>query len=145
MKTASYSYGKKPIKADVSGLRETPKDAFRKNGFYLELAVIDPATGRTIVTARFTGPGSTVYCDVWLYQRKTESGMANRSGRGRAMAGGYGYHKASAALGSAIADAGVTLSQRINGVGDSAMEEAVMAVAKALSGKRRLILHRAHA
>jgi len=140
------------LKANVANLRETDKDyARRDNGFYREIAVIDPATGGAIVTARIYMPGQTAYCALWA------AGRNGAYGRGAGKAGGYGYHKASAALGDAIADAGITLTgdvygreksnkpARINGVGDSAMEAACMAIGRALTGKRRLILHTAHA
>lgn len=122
---------------------------------------------------------SVVYCSVWLgntaavYDAKTGQGVAT-SGRGDA--GGWGYHKQSAALGSALSAAGVELygspysvqrwdhdkkrektpaelraEQRkanktrayINGVGDSAMREAMRAVGEELkrAGKLRGKIH----
>lgn len=127
------------IKANVSQLRETTKSYARKeNGFHREIAVLDPADGRAIVTARFYFPGQTAYCALWIHG-------ASVHGRGQGKAGGGGYHKLSAALADAINDSGVVLSQSISGVGDSAMEEACEAIAKALTGKRRFIVHVAHA
>ena len=122
------------IKADVSNLRETTKNARRNNGFDREIAVLDPATGRAIVTARIYYPGTVAYCSLWV-----------SGGRGQGSAGGYGYHKPSAALADAIQDAGIVLDRSISGVGDSAMTEACEAIARALTGKRRFIVHVAHA
>lgn len=140
MKTDSYTYGRKPIKADVSGLRETKKNARRESGFDREIAVLDPKTGQAILTARIYYPGSVAYCSLWVSSR------ANGTyGRGQGKAGGYGYHKQSAALADAIADAGIVMSQHIGGVGETAMNEAVTAIAKALTGRRRFIVHSAHA
>ena len=126
------------MKADINGLRETEKGyARRTNGFDREIAVLDPATGRAFVTARIYWPGSTAYCALWI-------NGADKWGRGNGKAGGYGYHKSSAALGEAIRDAGIKLSQSINGHGDEAMKYACEAIARALTGKRRFIVHVAH-
>lgn len=134
---------RKPMKVDVSGLRETPRNirSYRKEsgGLYRELVALDPATGYPVVTARVYFPGSVAYCCLWVTNR------SDRYGRGCGKAGGGGYHKPSAALADAIHDAGIRLSESINGVGDSAMESAVLAIARAVTGKRRFILHTAHA
>lgn len=62
------------------------------------------------------------------------------------MASGCGYHKPSAALGSAIADAGIQLAESINGVGDGAMRDALLAIGKALGYKpAQMHIHNAHA
>lgn len=127
------------MKANVTGLRETKRTyGRRENGFHREIAVLDPATGRAIVTARLYYPGSTCYCAIWI-------GAGNEYGRGNGKAGGGGYHKQSAALADAIADAGIALSQNISGAGDSAMTDACEAIAKAVTDKRRFIVHVAHA
>lgn len=135
---------RKPIKADISGLRETTKNTRRDNGFYREIAVLDPATGRAYVNARIYWPGTVAYCTLWVSGRDGR-GLRVTYGRGQGQAGGGGYHKASAALAEAIHDAGVVLSRSISGVGDSAMEEACEAIARAVTGKRRFIVHVAHA
>lgn len=108
------------------------------NGFDREIAVLDPATGRAIVTARFYMPGSQVHCCVWI-----NSGDVYTSGG--AGTTGYGYHKASKALERALTDAGVVLSRHLGGTGESAMREAVLAVGRKVTGKRKLIVHEAHA
>ena len=126
------------IKADVSAIRETKKSGRRETGFYREIAVIDPSTGRVPVVARIYWPGQNVYCALWI-------GAGEKYGRGAGTAGGGGYHKPSAALAAAISDAGVKLSKSISGVGDSQMEAACEAIARAVTGKRRFIVHVAHA
>ena len=60
----------------------------------------------------------SVYAIVWT---------TNTDGKGKA--GGYGYDKDSAAVGSAIRDAGYMLEKRIDGVGLDAVKEALMAIA----------------
>lgn len=91
-----------------------------------------------IVTAKFyrsrSGDGaSPVYCNVWTHY------SAYASGRGTAK--GHGYHKASAALSEALSNAGVRLLDDdgetvcdIAACGDSAMDEALLALAAALVG-----------
>lgn len=129
-----------PINANVSGLRETTRNTRRDTGFLREIAVLDPATGAAILTARFYYPGTVMRCSVWIHSRGNGT-----YGRGQGEAGGGGYHKASAALANALDDAGVLLSQRIYGVGDQAMRDACEATARAVTGKRRFIVHEAHA
>jgi hypothetical protein len=95
------------------------------------LALVAWAYGRQrqIVTARFwmsrSGDGaSPVYCSVWL----SETGHASGHGTAR----GYGYHKQSAALQFALDSAGVKLAQPIDGRGESAMRDAIMAIGRAM-------------
>lgn len=65
---------------------------------------------------------------VWLLH-----GGTYRHGCG--IANGYGYHKASAAIGCALREAGVKLDDDINGRGDSAVDDALVATASAMLGK----------
>ena len=51
-------------------------------------------------------------------------------GDGRGKAGGYGYNKDSSSVGAAIRDAGFTLDKRIDGVGDEAIDGALIAIAE---------------
>lgn len=83
----------------------------------------------SVVESRFyvsrSGDGaSPVYCSVWV-----SGPECSTSGYGSAS--GYGYHKASAALQSALESAGVTLSQPIDGRGSQLMSEALLAIATA--------------
>lgn len=83
---------------------------------------------RTLVEARFymgrSRSSSTVYASFWAYGRDYLAGHAK--------AGGWGYHKQSAALGSAIRNAGIELDSSISGVGEAAMQEALLAIAAAV-------------
>ena len=103
---------------------------------------------RAIVTARFymgrSASASVVYCCLWVRGR-TKAGEVYTSGAGTA--GGYGYHKESAALATAIRSAEIELfgdqyqaddsrkrnkePARIDGCGSSAMDGALLAIAKA--------------
>lgn len=66
---------------------------------------------------------SKVYASLWV------GGNLERHAAGHA--GGYGYHKASAALDAAISNAGIGLSESINGRGESAMREALLTIGRA--------------
>lgn len=138
------------IKANTAAMRETEKNFPRRaNGLEKEIAIIDPSNGRSIVIARFFWPATQVTCLLWIHGKTAY-------GRGIGRAGGGGYHKPSAALAAAIADAGITLHGdvygrektnkpvSISGVSDRAMDEACQAIARAVTGKRRFITHIAH-
>lgn len=91
---------------------------------------------------------STVYCSLWVHGKKSTSG--------RGQAGGYGYHKESAALQSAINSAGISLfgatfsntdqkinlkrSANIGGVGDDAMRTALISIARAAGARGELLV-----
>ena len=88
--------------------------------------------------ARKSGGASPVYASIWVY-----SAGHDISGHGRAT--GYGYHKASAALSTALDSAGIVLSERIDGLGDGASQRAVEAIARAIAGDAAEILIIDHA
>lgn len=76
---------------------------------------------------------STVYASIWVHSTDHQT-----SGTGKA--GGYGYHKESAAIAEAIESAGITLDTGISGVGDCAIREALKAIARALGFSNVLIV-----
>lgn len=82
-----------------------------------------PVDLRTYMNAKI--PSGSNHAAVWV---RTKDG---RYTSGTGTAGGYGYHRPSAAAQFAFDAAGVKLAQRIDGVGDDAIKEAVRAVAKA--------------
>lgn len=105
-----------------------------------------------IAEARFymgrSTSASTVYCSLWVHGDKCTSGHGKASG--------YGYHKESAALQDAIESAGIELRgsnyahssekpnykrvARIDGCGDSSMEMALMAIARAAGARGKLLV-----
>ena len=103
------------------------------------IVVIDDAGSKqTIVDCRLymgrSRNASTVYCSIWA------NGHINNERvwiTGHGKAGGYGYHKPSAAMQNAITAAGLTLtddngdSMPIYGRGDEAMYAAAIAIAAA--------------
>ena len=137
---------------------------------YIVLGFINGAQKEIVDARAYMGRSrnsSTVYASIWVH-----GGEVHTSGKGSA--GGYGYHKESAAIGSAISDAGIELygdvydsdcrwnyaekrentpaeiakikraqnkkRTYINGVGDSAIKSALLAIAKAAGGRRLTIV-----
>lgn len=101
--------------------------------------VVNSAEGlKNIITARCymgrSASASTVYASVWV---NGPDHFTNGTGK----AGGYGYHKQSAAIAEAIRSAGIELDKDIAGVGDSAIEEALEAIASALGFDNCLIVN----
>lgn len=109
---------------------------------------------KELIDARFymgrSASASVVYCSVWIH-----GAGIHTSGRGSA--GGYGYHKESAALADAIENAGYSLFGspypgrdtaaamrtpcHFGGSGERAMEEALRAIGRSL-GYRKLHVNR---
>lgn len=89
------------------------------------------------IEARFyeSKSGSTVVCKLWLHNPDYS---IHRYGYGRAF--GYGYHHDSAALAAAIASAGLDLRDPIDGRGDYAMRDALLAIAGALGWRDATIM-----
>lgn len=61
---------------------------------------------------------------------------------GKGVADGGGYHKESAALDTAVANAGFKLDHTIDGRGDDSMDEAMFAVARATGYRGKLLVVR---
>jgi hypothetical protein len=89
--------------------------AAKHSGGMVELIDVRCWTGRS-------KSASTVYASIWVQYGNYCAGHGK--------AGGYGYHKASAAIEDAIRSAGFTLERSIGGVGESAIEGALRAIAK---------------
>lgn len=94
-----------------------------------------------IYMSRSGDGASPVYCALWVHA----PGVCYTSGKGTAS--GYGYHKTSAAIAAALTSAGIELIDSktgkvvtIDGVGDSAIEEAFTAIGKACGLDSVLIL-----
>ncbi len=111
----------------------------------LNLIGIESGKPVSLASVRFymarSGDGARpVYCSVWLFSATWCSGYGR--------ANGYGYHKQSAALDAALSSAGVKLYknfetrelEHIDGVGDSAMNDALLAVGEAMGFKADSLL-----
>ena len=121
------------------------------------IKLFDKKTERVIVDARWymgkSASASTVYCSLWCMGYGAYDASHSTSGKGTA--GGYGYHKASEALASAIDSAGITLygspsghpvnqdsdkatkallkrAAHIGGCGDGSIERALLSIAYAM-------------
>lgn len=116
----------------------------KENNFREEYAAIDRKTGNAHAVIRLYSTQSRSYACVWIRQpaTKTQPDGVYRTGSG--LAGGYGYHRPSAAAAVAINAAGFNLDNDIDGKGDAAIREALEAVARCL-GMRNPIIHHAHA
>lgn len=94
---------------------------------------------------------STVYASIWCHSRRESIDCA-----GHGSAGGYGYHKSSAAIQDAISSAGIKLlgsaygprngevedlkkECHIGGVGEQAIEMALTAIGRALGYQKLYI------
>lgn len=108
-----------------------------EHGFYKEIAIIRDERS-TPCRFRFYNTGQTIHCIAWI------SGSEHyASGYGKAS--GYGYCKESAAMESAIIDSGIAMDQHWGGMGETKQREAAFSIAQKLTGKRKFILHTAHA
>ncbi len=100
------------------------------------LEIREPVTAR-LWMAR-AASASVCYATIWIggHANDTEVSLA-----GHGSAGGWGYHRNSAALQFAIESAGIKLDQRIDGVGDTAIEAALLAIARAVYPGSHVTLH----
>lgn len=93
---------------------------------------------RQIITCRFysgrSSNSSVHYCSIWF------TGKTLLYGSGTGEACGYGYHKDSAALDAALRASGVTLGYPIAGAGETAMHDALHALAAALGYRKTIIV-----
>lgn len=117
--------------ATLSTRKHKFTSSFRKeNALHKTFAALIPSDyGQemaAVVDLRIYYPGSVAYAAVWLRPKEGES--TNGTGK----AGGGGYCKVSAAAGDAIRNAGIDLAVRIDGVGEDAVREAVLAIASAI-------------
>ena len=131
------------MKADISKMREGRKVASnrKENAFSHQytLCAIRKGEIKEVLQARIYSTNSRNYACVWIFS--TEN---TQYASGGGYAGGYGYHRPSAALSAALDDAGIVLSEAIDGRGESAMEDALTAIGRAL-GYRKARIIRAHA
>lgn len=93
---------------------------------YIGLAVVNGKI-KTVVNLRTYGTQARNTVCLWFHNEGWTI-----SGSGSGSAGGYGYHRPSAAASEAFKKAGVELSVDINGRGDTAMKDAVLALTEYL-------------
>lgn len=94
---------------------------------YKIVTIIDDKM-ETLIDARLGATDSCHYASIWLNTEYTDYDYYNEYGdaRASAKAGGWGYHRASAALNSAFHRAGMRFNVGCNGMGESAMRDCLM-------------------
>lgn len=115
----------------------------KENNFMesFELLTVDNGKIKHLATLRIYGTKAQNYAAIWIHDSKTNIWTS-----GTGSAGGYGYHRPSAAAAEAIKSAGVKLSHSISGRGDRATEEALLSIGKFLRPRSKsLQVLKAHA
>jgi hypothetical protein len=104
--------------------------------------IIDAATATKgerahgIELRTYTSGGSTSTACLWIHNAPGAFGSVSGSGSAR----GYGYCRKSAAAEEAINNAGFTLSKNIGGVGETAIREALFAIAEEIGMKTPILV-----
>jgi len=120
-------------KAKLSEQKSNGKNyAIKKELTGTEHAIVNTKQGpEEIITLRYymsrSNRAEVVYASIWIHGHKSKF---YTSGTGEA--GGGGYDKTSAAAGSAIESAGISLKKDIQGVGETAVHGALKAIVKAM-------------
>lgn len=114
-----------------SSYRERQEKHFY-NGYKVVTIVNDEMV--ELVDARLGATNNCHYASVWLNMRYCDNNYYNNCGsaRGAGKAGGYGYHRASAALESAFSRAGMCFEDGCSCKGESAMRECLLAAGEYL-------------
>lgn len=141
--TNKYLRAQTMLKAKFTTYNENAKNLSGDKELVSSYSVVVPYKGKLIEAVDIrcwmgrSASASTVYATIWCRGKEEWA-----SGHGSA--GGYGYHKESAAVQNAIASAGIKLygdvygrketkkEAFIDGVGDSAIISAALAITKAL-------------
>lgn len=110
----------------------------KEKHFYKQFTAINSELNAVIELCLYATQ-STHYCCMWIHDRKHNIHV---SGGGKA--GGYGYHRASAAAENAINAAGISLSEHIEGRGDESIKAAMVAIMNALGYRKHNVIE-AHA
>lgn len=131
------------MKAMITGKEKHWNVNHRKeNGFtdeYTAFCITEDGEKKDLCILRIYWTQARAYACCWIY-------ADNASYAGSGYAGGYGYHKPSAAAQEALEGAGVELSEDINGRGRDAMAAAVKAVGvAAVNDQCAVYVHHAHA
>ena len=124
------------MKATIKELADNGKNYGHKKELIQTFNVITD-TLKEIITVRCymgrSASASVVYASIWI-------NSPDYHGSGTGKAGGYGYHKISAAISEAILSAGIELSKDISGVGNGAIHEALGAIAETMGYNKFLIV-----
>lgn len=132
------------MKANIEGIKDggnIPQNR-KENAFVKQYAAYDLSKGaeewrREKICLRIYATDARHYACLWVHD---EGHYASGGGH----AGGYGYHRGSAAAQEAIQSAGIKLSESIDGRGDEAIKDAIRAIAEAI-GMTEYFIGEAHA
>jgi len=109
-----------------------------KNAFYsYSLIDLDRGSESAVIRLYYSTTGAVNYACLWVH--RGEPFYASGSGK----AGGYGYHRPSAAAHYAFKAAGIQLAEPIDGRGDEAIRDAMRALGEYL-GINRMMIHTAN-
>lgn len=137
MKTTSFN----PSKNKFNDLHRKEKH-FTES---YEVVTFDAKRGfNNPITLRVYSTNSKVYVCVWVNAHAAGKRKESVHVSGSGSAGGYGYHRSSAAAQEALSNAGFTFDENISGRGNDAILSALNAVCVSLSFKKFTIV-KAHA
>ena len=102
--------------------RKEDKFTTAYHAFYID----NEGVPHEVVDMRFYHTEARAYCALWV----RNGDYFSASG----MAGGYGYHRGSAAASEAVANAGINLPYDLSGRGDSMVEQAIAQIAYDICG-----------
>ena len=105
----------------------------KESTFRRQLSLVNLADGEEVATIRFYGKGERSYCCAWFHK-------SGQYARGSGWAGGYGYHKDSAAMEFALNAAGWRFDKYFSGVGETGEHGALEAIARWLNIPRFVII-----
>jgi hypothetical protein len=129
------------MKAVILSTGNSINRSHRKEDKFLEeiscFVMTKEKTLKNVVILRTYGTQAKNYVCLWAHGE-------NKHTSGSGSAGGYGYHRPSAAAAEAISAAGIKINQNISGRGDTAIIEAAEAIAKTLYPRRKIYTHKAH-
>ena len=113
---------------------------FRKEKhFYRQVSIINLDTAEEVLIYREYRTNAVSYSCLWV---DTPAGADPCRGGGKA--GGWGYHRPSAAAQEAFTAAGFTFAELIAGIGDAAVEKACRHAADHIYPGARLMMVKAH-
>lgn len=101
--------------------------ANRKAKYFTKQYTLISPDFRELVVLRIYETNKVAYACLWVNDKKTNTYIT-----GGGNAGGYGYHRPSAAFSNALCDAKISTSEDIDGRGGGAIEATIYAIGKAL-------------
>lgn len=143
----SYSKLTAKISADaMTACASSQHDTYKGRNYGSEKETV---SAYSVIAATKSGMREVVTCRVYMGRSRNSSSVwatvwlrgKNYFGSGSGQAGGYGYHKESAAVDTALQMAGVKLSRSVSGTGET--QAALEATARALgySGQLLFVSH----